>query len=158
MTGRFLQVDPVFGGSCNAYDYACQDPVNNTDVNGEWCWLGTIGTTCTRYVTDKYGRVVPVQFRMRQKVLTKHGISWGTLQWLISNVPQESVDGTTVVYQGQVNEYNCSYFSCTPTGTSVTVRLVVNFRQVSGKTFGLVTAYCLGSVVCPSWINSDIKV
>jgi RHS repeat-associated protein len=33
-TGRFLQVDPVFGGSCNAYDYTCQDPVNACDLNG----------------------------------------------------------------------------------------------------------------------------
>jgi RHS repeat-associated protein len=33
-TGRFLQVDPVFGGSCNAYDYVCQDPVNGSDLNG----------------------------------------------------------------------------------------------------------------------------
>ncbi len=36
-TGRFSQVDPVPGGSANAYDYAAQDPVNNTDVNGQWC-------------------------------------------------------------------------------------------------------------------------
>jgi hypothetical protein len=34
MTGRFLQVDPVFGGACNAYDYVCQDPVNGIDLNG----------------------------------------------------------------------------------------------------------------------------
>jgi RHS repeat-associated protein len=32
--GRFLQPDPVPGGSCNDYDYACQDPVNNEDVSG----------------------------------------------------------------------------------------------------------------------------
>ena len=55
-TGRFLQVDPVYAGSCNAYDYTCQDPLNATDLNGEWCLLGNIGTTCTRYVTDMYGR------------------------------------------------------------------------------------------------------
>jgi RHS repeat-associated protein len=32
--GRFLQPDPVRGGSANAYDYANQDPVNQDDLNG----------------------------------------------------------------------------------------------------------------------------
>jgi RHS repeat-associated protein len=35
-TGRFLQADPVPGGSANAYDYAAQDPINNSDINGLW--------------------------------------------------------------------------------------------------------------------------
>lgn len=39
-TGRFLQTDPVPGGSCNPYDYTCADPINNTDLNGEWCLFG----------------------------------------------------------------------------------------------------------------------
>ena len=32
--GRFLQSDPIAGGSANAYDYANQDPVNETDLSG----------------------------------------------------------------------------------------------------------------------------
>jgi RHS repeat-associated protein len=35
--GRFLQVDPVQGGSANRYDYVNQDPVNSFDLNGEMC-------------------------------------------------------------------------------------------------------------------------
>jgi RHS repeat-associated protein len=34
MTGRFLSVDSVSGGSCNPYDYACGDPINRTDIGG----------------------------------------------------------------------------------------------------------------------------
>jgi RHS repeat-associated protein len=35
--GRFLSVDPVKGGSANAYEYAAGDPVNNLDLTGEKC-------------------------------------------------------------------------------------------------------------------------
>ncbi|MFY1701754.1 RHS repeat-associated core domain-containing protein [Micromonospora sp. WMMA1923] len=33
--GRFLQIDPIYGGSCNAYEYTCADPVNATDLDGK---------------------------------------------------------------------------------------------------------------------------
>ena len=38
--GRFLQVDPVEGGSANDYDYTSADPINATDLDGRWCLLG----------------------------------------------------------------------------------------------------------------------
>ena len=43
--GRFIQIDPVVGGSANAYDYANQDPTSFTDPSGNQDssltdWLG----------------------------------------------------------------------------------------------------------------------
>jgi hypothetical protein len=34
--GRFLQTDPVSGGSANAYAYGFGDPVDETDLSGEY--------------------------------------------------------------------------------------------------------------------------
>ncbi|MFG1794835.1 PA14 domain-containing protein [Nocardia sp. NPDC049149] len=33
--GRFLQVDPILGGSANNYDYVNADPINSLDLSGE---------------------------------------------------------------------------------------------------------------------------
>lgn len=35
--GRFLAADPVEAGSCNDFDYACADPMNNADITGLAC-------------------------------------------------------------------------------------------------------------------------
>jgi len=47
--GRFLQVDPVPGGSANDYDYANQDPINTYDLDGQWAWLVRAGAAAARW-------------------------------------------------------------------------------------------------------------
>ncbi|MDW4907555.1 DNRLRE domain-containing protein [Streptomyces sp. ADMS] len=43
-TGRFLQTDPVYGGSATAYDYANQDPANQFDLSGQASWVRKCST------------------------------------------------------------------------------------------------------------------
>ena len=45
ITGRFSQVDPVAGGSANAYDYAQQNPISNTDLTGTRITQHCVGVT-----------------------------------------------------------------------------------------------------------------
>jgi RHS repeat-associated protein len=46
-TGRFLQTDPVVGGSANSYDYVSGDPVNASDLSGR--------SSCGNFVNSSWG-------------------------------------------------------------------------------------------------------
>ncbi|MFJ8475933.1 PA14 domain-containing protein [Kitasatospora sp. NPDC094011] len=45
--GRFLQKDPVAGGSANDYDYVNADPVNGLDLAGTFSWKSVVHVATT---------------------------------------------------------------------------------------------------------------
>ncbi|MFG2698582.1 PA14 domain-containing protein [Kitasatospora sp. NPDC048407] len=57
--GRFLQIDPVPGGSANDYDYVDADPVNGLDLAGTFSWKSvvSVGTTAAEVVAYVPGPV-----------------------------------------------------------------------------------------------------
>ncbi|MFF0428428.1 DNRLRE domain-containing protein [Streptomyces sp. NPDC004520] len=84
-TGRFLQTDPVRGGSANAYEYGFADPVNKYDTDGRWVPLvlgvARLGMACFRYCGKIYrgAKMAYRGWRVRRKIhkYTYTRTSWG---------------------------------------------------------------------------------
>jgi RHS repeat-associated protein len=85
--GRFLQVDSVFGGSCNAYDYTCQDPLNGSDLAG-------------KYYTKKSGKYTLTCSSLNQECW------FGTPTQVCKSVGSQSFDGQMIL--GCPSQYNSS--------------------------------------------------
>jgi RHS repeat-associated protein len=91
--GRFLQADPVPGGSANDYDYADQDSINKVDLKGEcWGWgCGAIVHAYHRIVRSTPARIVmdviaplPYGVYVASYEIRKHTPHW--LRWADSGL------------------------------------------------------------------------
>ena len=56
--GRFLSIDPTPGGNANSYDYCTADPVNCTDLTGNWPDWGAV-LNVVAVVAEVVATVVP---------------------------------------------------------------------------------------------------
>ncbi|OEJ22255.1 sugar-binding protein [Streptomyces subrutilus] len=97
-SGRFLQVDPVPGGSRNAYEYVGADPANAFDLDGRWSWSRTWYRSWGKLVAQVYipgwgksqGYVVATGYfnkRWTWRVKEYSHYAWGTATLLSAGIP-----------------------------------------------------------------------
>jgi RHS repeat-associated protein len=103
-TGRFSQSDPMPGGSANAYDYALQNPLTNSDLTGDtvhqYCLnITRFFRTCAA-VFDHYSSMVYILWCEAQA-------DWyQSLADAFSSLPWEWAQSLSYYYQARSLEYS----------------------------------------------------
>lgn len=64
-----------------------------------------------------------------------------------------SIEGSTIVYDTPAIKYVCWLAFCS-IEKQMDVRVVYQTKKLSDKfAKGVITAYCVGTVVCPQWVR-----
>jgi len=96
--GRFLEVDPVEGGSASDYDYVSGDPVNGRDLDGTWSWLNGFIRRVLGIVRSVFPRLgVASNHSARPLVLRKKSLTDILIPELEAYRPRPHIDYRTFV-------------------------------------------------------------
>lgn len=130
---------------------------------------GTMATTAAATANvgwtwkDYRNRVVNLRTDVNHKIYYKHNVNWKVAR-TTTKYPQsvKNPSGTRWEYRTPVNKVTCTgagFFSNCRVTATVTVLAVVDFRILSHdkKSKGVVTTYCPGSTLCPSWVKNAVN-
>ncbi|WP_076985575.1 PA14 domain-containing protein [Actinosynnema sp. ALI-1.44] len=120
--GRFLQVDPVSGGSANDYDYVDADPVNGLDLAGTFSWksavkVATKAAEVVSYVPGPVGTVgagVAVAGQLAQgnyKAAAANAVGLVPGGKLVSSVAKQAAKQAPVVAKAAQAVEKCNSFA-----------------------------------------------
>lgn len=114
------------------------------------------------HLKDRYGHSVRVSSGVVAKLGTKHNLTVPTLAVWLPRSRLADATGTRKEYSIRLVRVRCETFPiigrlCWRTNERLVLLSVVDYRINSqGVQQGLITAYCLGMVRCPAWVNRPV--
>lgn len=124
--------------------------------------FGTLSSTSTNYVEaswgDKWGRDTPLRGRASGKV-AGHNLRPSSVRNITQYPREHTESGTRNVFSAPAFNIRCRFRVCYPID-GVNVVVIVDRRDIDGRPFGVVTAYCENpdrSRQCPNYVKEALN-
>ncbi|GAA5226981.1 hypothetical protein GCM10025778_15140 [Paeniglutamicibacter antarcticus] len=113
---------------------------------------------------DNAGKTVNLRSNVNTKIVNKHNLTWKVARTTTKYPARKSFQsGTSWRFETPVYRVTCSgvwIFRKCKVAQTVTVRAAVDYRTNTsdGRPYGVVTTYCLGYTLCPSFVKNALNV
>lgn len=107
----------------------------------------------------KDGNTVTLRRAAYDKIVTKHNLTTAVVKRVTTSYSSRLGAGSATAFNYflEAKQITCNVLTCW-VSNSLWVQSTVDYRAISGGTFGVVTTYCQGVTLCPNWVKNALNV
>jgi hypothetical protein len=107
----------------------------------------------------KDGKTVTLRRAAYDKIVSKHNLTTAVVKRVTTSYSSRLGAGSATAFNYflEAKQFTCNMLTCWVTA-SMWVQTTVDYRAITGGTFGVVTTYCHGVTRCPNWVKNALNV